>query len=366
MGKHADPARQLNMLKHRGIGYALIGLLLLAAWLLARPILLSGMEFRLPFDRVWYYRMALGKGEVVEPFMWRLGFPWLAKILPFGIENNFRILCLLSLGATAVGLYELARHKLKNLALPVLAVFFLFANFLLGRGMDDFWLTDMPTFALVMLIGLCYAKEWWIPLVILSFVGGAVREMIPLLAAAFCFAIRPSWNAALPAAGLASYVCIRILLPDSYRPDFADVLAHRRANFSLKTFAFEYVMRPLSMGVAFLAAWMVLRQKRLKTQWWRLIPTLLLVLLQLVSGTDNARLIVGIFVPLLWLAMLALDEVEISRRNFTLLFGLAVFGAVCSLVRVSPSIYIGGHLAWLVLFLMLNTRAPKVSEPAKI
>jgi hypothetical protein len=354
------------MLKRRGIGYALIGLLLLAALLLSRPILLSGMDFKLPFDRVWYYRMALGRGEVVEPFMWRLGLPWMAKILPFGIENNFRILCFVSLSATAIALYELARHKLKNIALSLLAVFFLFANFLIGRGMDDFWLTDMPTFAFVALIGLCYAKEWWIPLVILSFLGGAVREMIPLLAGAFCFAIRPSWHAGLPVAGLASYVCIRILIPDSYRPDFADVLAHRRANFSLKVFAFEYLMRPLSAGVAILAAWMVLRQRTVKTQWWRLVPTLLLVMLQLVSGTDNARLIVGIFVPLLWLAMLALDGVEISPRNQWLLFGLAAFGAVCSLARVSPPIYIGGHLGWVAVFLLANITPPKVSEPAKI
>jgi hypothetical protein len=319
-------------------------------------------------DRTWYLRIALDQ-YVRPPFVWRIGIAEIAQRWPLGLHEGFRFFHILSMLMIAVCALEIVRDRYPNRpSLPWVAVGLLFSVPVFSQHLpEDIYRVDLPSMAVMFGCGLAFVKRQWVPLVVLAMLGGAVRETSVLMACALCFALRPSYAAFLPIVGIASYIAIRMSNQIPYSPNFAEVIRYRIDNFALGEAVRQYILGPTGLAIlACLPAILVKRVLRRPTSGEgafgvvSLVPLVLVALLQILSGSDTARLLLPMSVAI-WLAVIHWVSEWIEQpRGLALAGSLAVIGAAIPIGHLPYKIAIPLIAGWLVAFLFFN---PELKPP---
>ena len=86
----------------------------------------------------------------IAPFCWRILVPSLAKILPFGVENNFKLIAFLSVMFTGFFTFKIGQKIFSDLIYAYSMMFGYFSLVLATKFvLYDFWLPDAFSFLLI-------------------------------------------------------------------------------------------------------------------------------------------------------------------------------------------------------------------------
>lgn len=121
-------------------------------WVLAiTPMTPDHPDFPLDWDHHHYIAMARGETPRA-PFAYRILTPGLARLLPFDLTTNFRLITIVALWATGVAVYALCRAfgYTPGWALVGCGLFYTL-YWAIGYTLYDFWLSDPLTFLFVTL-----------------------------------------------------------------------------------------------------------------------------------------------------------------------------------------------------------------------
>lgn len=130
----------------------LLAVLLTLAWFVVTPAMTPDHpDFTQQWDHHAYIAMARG-ATVNAPYAYRILTPGLARLLPFDLPTNFRLIAVIALWLTGVAVYGLARAwgYTPGWALVGCALFYTL-YWAVGFTLYDFWLCDPLTFLFVTL-----------------------------------------------------------------------------------------------------------------------------------------------------------------------------------------------------------------------
>lgn len=337
-------------------------LLTIVAWSQTKPFTLNTQEFAQKNgefypDRYHYHQLATG-ADVRPPFKWRVLIPWVASSSPLGVEKTFQLIALGSLILAACFLALILKTLHEDPILPLTGLLLLMGNWMFVRTLSDFWLSDLPTIAIVLGIALCYLRNWWPAVIALALIGGGVREMVPILGIALCFylkdfketSVSPKGSWLLPATGFASYLAIRIATGGSYSPNFMGEIQHRLSQITPGTVVLEYLFRPLSVAILVLGFLMLLRRHLCQFRWLAMTPFIFAVAFQLAAGSDTARLIAPLSILFILGATLWMGRQMQTDQDRWILLSLGLIAALTSILQLGVLVTTVVHLLWVPFY----------------
>lgn len=337
----------------------------------------------------------------LAPYCWRVLVPAIAWAVPFGQQGVFLAVSIAAVAAAGVAVFALAAARYDGAR--AFATMFIF--FGMGWGpkyvLSDFWLPDPVAFAAVPLAALFALRRQ--PRAFAACLAIAVlAKESALVAAPLYYTLntsRPldarlalrSLLALLPA--LVLLLALRLLVesrngdpaymssmpeiirrfPDLYPPyDYRELARHigyeQRWRYLGWDAVASYTWRPFGLAPLVFAFAGVLANWRLAL---RLLPTLLLVYLQLVVATDTERLLVLAFPAIALLAADAIGCLSRTLRAPPFAF-VPVFALQLALLVWEPSDYVPPLAAQasvlglgLALPLVLGRRPRADGEPAR-
>ncbi len=331
-------------------------LTVLFAWR-SHPVTVGSEAFARQGDHIFYEPMARGDTTVKAPFRWRKGLAVTARAMPTDYQTAYRILTYLAMFGGAVAMFGLGRRLGGADKWGYAAMGFLFAVQPLSQAaIDNFWLIDVAALAFVVAITAAHLYELWPLVIVLSLLGGGVRETVPVLAAALCWFVRHSKTALYALVGVLTYAAIRISDPAVHKFSVADALS-ARIHTPPATMVMDYLVRPLSwpvlglLALALVLKWPIPRERVL-----RLLPLIVLVVGQLLVASDTDRLLMmltpGLVLLLIQSASGSPSPSPMGRglgggaTRFVL--ALAAFGAAAALAHAPNVVWIVGVVALCV------------------
>ena len=207
------PGRALRLAVVCGLALAI----LLAIRARTAPLLPGHPDFANAWDHHKYIWMAEQGpfGFHLAPFCWRIGTPLLARLLPFSTPASFGLIALLSLWASAVAVYALARRGGFAFAAGVTGMLlFLTQGWMVRSNLYNIWKPD-PLAACISLLAILAALERRHALfALLLALGVTVKESVLFVAPLhYALATPRVWNArALGRTALLTLPAIAVLL----------------------------------------------------------------------------------------------------------------------------------------------------------
>lgn len=283
----------------------------------------------------------------VAPFCWRPGLPALARALPFPTQTSFRLLTLLSLWATGIAIYYLARATGRGAVASLFGMLiFLATGWATKYPLLDFWLPDSASLLLVTLVILCAFTNRLLAGALLLAAGVLLKESVLFAGLLFLTVscLEQSWRrrvfkgAATIAPAILVLLAMRLAVP-AQNDDAAYMLGLPQylTEVDEGRTSYDYVeqlqrvsgsrwrdvsLRPLesihsytigAFGVLPLILALAAPTRNLRLM-ARASPFLALVYLQLLVATDTQRLVVLAMPVVILMALNGLEAIVRGRR----------------------------------------------------
>lgn len=319
--RRAGPVREFLLTS--GIAAVIVAAL---AWLVT-PMNLDHAAFAKAGDHHKYVYMAETDMPRfhVAPFCWRIGVPSVVKTLTRDVEAGFRLVTLVSLWATGVVVYYLARWFSADAAAGLFGMLAFFGTgWATKYPLFDYWLPDPAALLIVAAAMYCILRGWTAAFAVLLAAGVTVKESVIFVAPLYFTLIRPGlgWRprlvrgaaAIIPA--IVVLAAIRLAIPGrngdarymrtlperltqvdegrtsyEYGEQLGRISLERARDLSARTLVALHSYSVGSLGVLPLAMALFAVGPNLRML-ARLSPFVILVYGQLVFATDTQRLLV--------------------------------------------------------------------------
>jgi hypothetical protein len=284
----------------------------------------------------------------VAPFCWRIGEPLIARVLPFGIQSNFRVITLASLWLTGIAMYMMVRAFGGGRAVSTFAMLAFFGvGWATKYAVFDFWLPDPAAlaiatlamwsvltrrdaaFAVLLTLGVMVKESvlfvallyWTLPPAAGDRLGRLVRGLIAVLPAVIVLmGLRMTIPAMNHDAGYISSLPPRLTEVDenrtsyTYSEQLSRISWQRVRDVSVRFLetAHSYTVGSFGVLVLVLPLFALRRNARLLV---RLSPLLILVYFQLLLATDTQRLLVLGLPAVMLMAVSGVDG--LARRGIS-------------------------------------------------
>ncbi len=299
-------------------------------------------------DHRAYIRMTLEPpGEYrLPPYCWRVMVPYVAKILPFGIERNFLFIAFVSVWLTGVSMYYLAKLLDFSRSEAFVGMLLFFTLMYATKWLiADFWLPDgLAHLLIVWAIYFIIARKD-ISFVLLLALGVLVKEnalfVTPLyytLNARKLIDLRLlARTVLLVTPAIAVLVAVRIGIPSSHSYDYLERLrrigGERLDTLGPSTIVESYLLRTFGVAVSLLPFFAIRRNLSLAL---RFSPFILLVYSQLLFATNTERLLVLAFPAMILMALHGVREICKVTNTQAITFAFLVWALMALNLHYRP------------------------------
>jgi len=330
------------------------------------PLVPSHPDFANPtWDHHMYIEMAKNpivvfKQTINAPYCYRILMPILCWLMPFDLTLNFQILTMLCLFFTGLILYIILKEFYsKILSLAGLTLFYSShwtARFLIF----DFWLTDSMAFFFILLCFFAIVKSNIMLYCVSLFLGVLSKEIvlftIPVLLISEYMNINQKsiFNkryvlrclyAVLP--GFILYIAIRLIIrqPNSeYISIFPfDLREINKFILTLSNPIYYYIYTFSTWGII-CSTFPLLNRKSILLKWLKQYGVFIgLIYCQLLIATDNERILIAGFFPIILLTVSGMERVCI-KKNISQLYFMAlciIYFFINIIIRPILFIFIG-------------------------
>lgn len=353
------------------------------------------MDYSHPhFKNIWdhhkYLRMAKNNpfDFHIAPFCWRVFVPTLAKILPFGIENNFKVISFLSIAFTGFFMFKIGQKIFSDTVYAFSMMFGYFSLVLATKYvLYDFWLPDAFSFLLIVsgIYAILIRND--LLFILITILGALTKEIVLFILPLhyslttnkiFDFKlIKRTILVSLPA--VFTFVMIRILIPSlnenvayvsslpievtivhlessnySYIDAFNQVIRYRIQNFS-PGLIHQITLMPFLIYLLF----PVFDLKSLLNWGLRFLPFVFLVYLQILFAINTDRLVVAAFPAILIVAILGLQNLinylKLPKSFIIVLTIVYVLMNIFSGIYYSHWLYLRQIFVFLLMLIMYKS-----------
>ncbi len=315
--------------KHRELIYLLFVIIFCSIILFysTNLLFLSSSSFNQPGDHHIYLYMAQHPLEPVDPpFAYRVLYPWIAYLLPFNIELSFLLLAIFCTIMTGFFLYLFLRVYFP-VAIGLIGVILYYSLEYAARfQLYDFWLPDSMLFMLTAMAFWAIATERYNLYILVITVGVLCKESILLTFLVYFLSIgntdttgiqRYINRAAIKtmvcsiSPALLVYIISRLVIPinstTTYDPIYLLSTIGLNRILTLGDYWYRYLIT--SWGLLLLVLPLFNSVVDLLAAVRKYLPYVIGVYLQLFVASNNERLIVLAFVPVIFISVAGIDHV---------------------------------------------------------